>query len=106
MVFHRGKFLYVLWCLEEKGCLFSEGVSRLRCFPLIQMSLSISGADLQGAILQDVVAFASQFNNTGLQNAVLEMACFMQSSFTDARISGADFTDAVVEQSQLPQLCQ
>ncbi|KKZ15156.1 MAG: low-complexity protein [Candidatus Synechococcus spongiarum 142] len=67
---------------------------------------NLSGADLRGAILRDVVAFASQFNGADLRNAVLENGLFMQSNFTDAPIDGADFTDAVVDRSQLSQLCQ
>ncbi len=67
---------------------------------------NLSGADLRGATLRDVVAFASPFNGADLRNAVLENGLFMQSSFTDARISGADFTDAVVERGQLAQLCR
>lgn len=67
---------------------------------------NLSGANLRGAILQDVVAFASQFNGADLRNAVLENGLFMQSRFTDAQIDGADFTDAVVDRSQFPQLCQ
>ena len=58
---------------------------------------NLSGADLRGAVFRDVVAFASRFNDADLRNAVLENGLlFMQSSFTDARISGADFTDVVV----------
>ncbi len=58
--------------------------------------VDLSASDLTGAV----------FNDADLRNAVLENGLlFMQSSFTDARISGAGFTDAVVDRSQLPQLC-
>ena len=67
---------------------------------------NLSGANLQDAVLRDVVAFASRFNGADLRNAVLENGLFMQSSFADARISGADFTDAVVGRDQLAQLCR
>ena len=67
---------------------------------------NLSGANLQDTVLRDVVAFASQFDGADLRNAVLENGLFMQSRFTDARINGADFTDAVVDRSQLSQLCQ
>jgi len=67
---------------------------------------NLSGANLQGAILRDVVAFASQFNSADLRDAVLENGLFMQSSFTDARIRGADFTEAVVDRSQQAALCK
>jgi len=81
---------------------------------------NFSGADLRGAVfnssdlrasnfsgadLEDVVAFASRFDGADLGDAVLRNAMLMQSRFTNARIEGADFSDAVIDLPQQKALC-
>ena len=69
-------------------------------------SSSLVGADLRGANLTDVVAFASRFDGANLEGAVLENGLFMQSSFQDALVTDADFTDAVLDKTQQTELCR
>lgn len=66
---------------------------------------NLSGADLHGADLEDVVAFASRFDGADLRDAVLRNGMLMQSRFRDARIDGADFSDAVIDLPELKALC-
>lgn len=66
---------------------------------------NLSGADLHGADLEDVVAFASRFDGADLRDAVLRNGMLMQSRFRDARIEGADFSDAVLDLPEQKALC-
>lgn len=66
---------------------------------------NLSGADLQGADLEDVVAFASRFDGADLRDAVLRNGMLMQSRFRDARIEGADFSEAVLDLPEQKALC-
>ena len=58
------------------------------------------------ADLEDVVAFATRFDNSDLSGAVLRNAMLMQSHFQGARIDGADFTDAVLDLPEQKALCK
>lgn len=66
----------------------------------------LQGADLSGANLEDAVAYASRFEGSDLRDAVLRNAMLMQSRFRDAQISGADFSDAVLDLPEQKALCQ
>ncbi len=68
-------------------------------------SSDLRGADLRGADLEDVVAFATRFDEADLRGAQLHNAMLMQSRFRDARIEGADFTDAVLDRQEQKALC-
>jgi hypothetical protein len=67
---------------------------------------NLRGADLSGANLEDVVAYATRFDDTDLTGTVLRNAMLMQSRFSGARIDGADFTDAVLDLPEQKQLCK
>jgi uncharacterized protein YjbI with pentapeptide repeats len=62
-------------------------------------------ADLHNANLEDVVAYASRFEDSDLSGAVLRNGMLMQSHFRGARIDGADFTDAVLDLPEQKALC-
>ena len=68
-------------------------------------SSDLRASNLSGADLEDVVAFATRFDEADLGNAVLRNAMLMQSRFTGARIEGADFSDAVIDLPQQKALC-
>ena len=68
-------------------------------------SSDLRSSNLSGADLEDVVAFATRFDEADLGNAVLRNAMLMQSRFTGARIEGADFSDAVIDLPQQKALC-
>ena len=65
----------------------------------------LRASDLSGADLENVVAFASRFDSTDLHDAVFINAMLMQSHFRDARIDGADFSDAVLDLREQKALC-
>ncbi|MEO1001692.1 MAG: pentapeptide repeat-containing protein [Cyanobacteria bacterium J06638_7] len=69
-------------------------------------SSNLQGADLSGANLEDVVAYATRFDDSDLRGTVLRNAMLLQSRFSGARIDGADFTDAVLDMPEQRQLCQ
>lgn len=62
-------------------------------------------ADLSGADLEDVVAYASRFDGADLRDAVLRNGMLMQSHFREAQIAGADFSDAVLDLPERKALC-
>jgi uncharacterized protein YjbI with pentapeptide repeats len=65
----------------------------------------LQGANLQGADLRDVIAFASRFDGADLRQARLDNGMLLQSHFRDALISGADFSEAVLDQPEQRALC-
>ncbi|MEB3320250.1 MAG: pentapeptide repeat-containing protein [Cyanobium sp.] len=65
----------------------------------------LEGADLRGADLEDVVAYATRFQDSDLSGAILRNGMLMQSRFRGARIDGADFTDAVLDLPEQKALC-
>jgi hypothetical protein len=66
---------------------------------------NLQAADLHGADLQDVVAYATRFDEANLEGAVLRNGMLMQSRFRGARIDGADFSDAVLDLPEQKALC-
>ena len=87
--------------LDLRGFDFSEANLRGAIFN----NSRLEGANLQGADLEDTVAFASNFEGADLRDANLTQALLMESKFSNALIDGADFTDAVVSRIQLKELC-
>ena len=67
---------------------------------------NLQGADLSQADLEDVVAFASRFDGADLRDAVLRNGMLMQSHFREARIEGADFSDATLDLAERRALCK
>lgn len=66
---------------------------------------NLQKANLSGADLEDVVAYASRFEGADLRDAVLRNGMLMQSHFRDASIEGADFSDAVLDLPERKALC-
>ncbi|WP_341878733.1 pentapeptide repeat-containing protein [Synechococcus sp. UW140] len=65
----------------------------------------LQGSNLQGADMRDVVGFASGFQGADLSQARLDRSMLLQSHFRDARIDGADFSEAVLDQPEIKALC-
>jgi uncharacterized protein YjbI with pentapeptide repeats len=65
----------------------------------------LRGANLRDADLSDVVAYATRFEDSDLSGTILRNGMLMQSHFRDARIDGADFTDAVLDLPEQKALC-
>jgi len=66
---------------------------------------NLQKANLSGADLEDVVAYASRFEGSDLRDAVLRNGMLMQSHFREATIEGADFSDAVLDLPERKALC-
>ncbi len=67
---------------------------------------NLKNANLRGANLQDVIAYATRFDNADLSGANLRGADLMKSFFNGAVIDGTDFSDAVLDKSQQKALCE
>ena len=63
-------------------------------------------ANFSGANLENVIAYATRFDNADLSGANLKGADLMKSFFDGANIDGADFTDAVLDLAQVKSLCE
>lgn len=69
-------------------------------------SSNLQNSNLQGANLGDVVAYATRFDGADLRDAQFSNGMLMQSHFRDAEITGADFTDAVLDLPEQRALCK
>ncbi|MEY2984853.1 MAG: hypothetical protein RLZZ568_1470 [Cyanobacteriota bacterium] len=69
-----------------------------------------NGANLKEANLKSVdltngLAYLSSFEGANLENAILAEAIMLRTSFKNAKITGADFTLAVLDSDQAAALC-
>ncbi|WP_346291146.1 pentapeptide repeat-containing protein [Sphaerothrix gracilis] len=79
-----------------------------------------SNADIRGAIFSGSTATDTNFKGADLTNAMLDFAAFTRADFTDAvlvetlwlqssfdqmTIAGADFSDAILDGVQVKELC-
>lgn len=82
---------------------------------------NFSGADLRGAVFSgsdlrnsnwkgvdfgDGIAYITDLSGADLSDAVLTSAMMIGSVFKDAKITGADFSYAVLDRSQVIELCK
>lgn len=70
-----------------------------------------SGSDLsrsnwQGADFDNGIAYLTDLSGINLRDAVLTSAMMIGSVFKGAEITGADFSDAVLDRSQVIELCK
>jgi uncharacterized protein YjbI with pentapeptide repeats len=62
-------------------------------------------ANLHGADFSNGIAYLVDFRGADLSDAVLVEAIMLRSRFDDADITGADFTDTVLDGVQVKKLC-
>jgi uncharacterized protein YjbI with pentapeptide repeats len=82
---------------------------------------NFSGADLRGAVFNgavltnanlhaidfsDGIAYLSDFSGADLTDAILTSAMMLKTSFRNAKVTGADFSFALLDRTQVMQLCQ
>jgi uncharacterized protein YjbI with pentapeptide repeats len=67
---------------------------------------TLAQANLQGADFSDGMAYITDFSQADLSNAVLNAAMLLKSNFQGAIITGADFSDAVIDPQQVAMLCR
>jgi uncharacterized protein YjbI with pentapeptide repeats len=77
---------------DLRGCTFTAAE---------MLKTNLQGADLAGAMLDQV-----RFIETDLSDAILEDAILLRASFDGVKITGADFTGAVLDGVQAKALCQ
>lgn len=65
----------------------------------------LQGVNLHGVDFSEGIAYLVDFKGANLSDAVLTDAMMLRSSFTDVDITGADFTNAVLDGIQVKKLC-
>jgi uncharacterized protein YjbI with pentapeptide repeats len=63
-------------------------------------------ANFQGVDMTDGLAYITDFTEADFTNAVLNGALLLKSTFRNAIITGADFSEAVLDKAQVLALCQ
>jgi|CryBogDrversion2_11_1035321.scaffolds.fasta_scaffold32704_2 uncharacterized protein YjbI with pentapeptide repeats len=63
-------------------------------------------SNLHGADLSYAISYVSSFNHANLTDAILVGSILKRTTFAEADITGADFTDASLDQSELKRLCK
>jgi len=63
-------------------------------------------ANWQGVNFRNGIAYLTDFTGADLTNAILAEAMMLRSTFDNATIEGADFTNAVLDRIQEKKLCQ
>lgn len=66
----------------------------------------LKAANFRGANFTDGIAYLSDLSETDLSNAILDSAMMLKSSFRNATVTGADFTNALLDRDQVMQLCK
>lgn len=66
----------------------------------------LSQANFRGANLTDVLADGVSWANSDLSNAILTGATLIGTTFTNVTITGADFSDALIDRYDVSLLCQ
>jgi uncharacterized protein YjbI with pentapeptide repeats len=66
----------------------------------------LTHANLQGVDFSDGIAYITDFGQADLSNAILNSAMMLKSSFKGATVTGADFSDALLDYEQVAHLCQ
>ena len=64
------------------------------------------GANLHGANLSNGITYLTNLTDADLSEAILTSAMMLKSIFRNATVTGADFSDAVLDRTQVVQLCK
>jgi len=65
----------------------------------------LNGANLHGSDFSSGIAYVSRFKDVDLSDAILTDANMLRSQFDNVNITGADFTNALLDIQQLKKLC-
>lgn len=66
----------------------------------------VKNANLHGVDFSNGIAYLSDFSGVDLTDAVLTSGMLLKTSFRGAKITGADFSFAVLDRDQLLELCK
>lgn len=69
-------------------------------------SATLHNANWRGVNFSNGIAYLTDFTEVDLTNAILTEAMMLRSKFDQAKVEGADFTDAVVDNLQMKKLCE
>jgi uncharacterized protein YjbI with pentapeptide repeats len=67
---------------------------------------SLSNANFHGADLSDGIVYNSNFAGADLSDGIFNAAMMLKSNFRGAKVTGADFSDAILDRPQVLQLCE
>lgn len=65
----------------------------------------LDGVNLHGADFSEGIAYLTRFKNADLSDAVLTDAMMLRSAFDEVDITGADFTNAILDGIEVKKLC-
>lgn len=65
----------------------------------------LSGANLHGVDFSEGIAYLAKFKDVDLSDAVLKDAMMLRSTFDNVNVTGADFTNAILDGIQVKKLC-
>ncbi|MBO3457646.1 pentapeptide repeat-containing protein [Aetokthonos hydrillicola Thurmond2011] len=65
----------------------------------------LQGVNLHGVDFSNGIAYLADFKGADLSDAILTEAMLLRSKFDDVNITGADFTDAVLDGIEIKKLC-
>jgi uncharacterized protein YjbI with pentapeptide repeats len=69
-------------------------------------SANLAKANLHGANLGDGIAYITNFSGADLSDAIFDSAMLLKSRFKGANVNGADFSFAVIDKTQVLEMCQ
>ncbi|MBD2567501.1 pentapeptide repeat-containing protein [Anabaena lutea] len=65
----------------------------------------LEGVNLHGVDFSQGIAYLSRFKNADFSDAVFTDAMMLRSTFDDIDITGADFSNAILDMTQVKKLC-
>ena len=65
----------------------------------------LDGANMHGSDFSSGIAYVSKFKNVDLSDAILTDSNLLRSNFDNVDVTGADFTNALLDIQQLKKLC-
>ncbi len=67
---------------------------------------SLINADLSRVDFSNGIAYLTDFSGANLSNAIFTSAMMLKSSFKNTTVTGADFSDAALDRTQVLRLCE
>ncbi len=65
----------------------------------------LDGANLHGIDFSSGIAYVSRFKNVDLSDAILADTNMLRSTFDNVDVTGADFTNALLDNQQVKKIC-
>ena len=65
----------------------------------------VTSADFRQADLSETMAYLSDFSGSDFSDAILTSMMFLQTTLDDVKVTGADFSFAILDRAQVAALC-